>query len=302
MRMMTQAANDMYASFVSAASAIKGFKPNQKNDVEYDIDKLADAYCNAFDSGDEEGKSKYSSALMVRYWHMVPFLFRKYGCIPHFEVEDAIGLVWDGISTACRYRGWRDPKQAVYGKRNGPEKCINQCITTEALMMCRRANAKSRRTDFVTVSYDALDDALRKKGGSDGDATVLDKLSLMASTDGDEGCADAVISSISKRSVFDALVAESISYGDCCVRGENGAEAADGYSISPKKLLDSLVASAKDDGFRSRFSSLYGIPKPEVDREADAIASMKRKPLAEAVMGATRRMFENDEVYEALCC
>ena len=311
MGMMTEEARWAYKSFVQAASALPGFEAKQKNDVkEYDIGKLADGYCDAFDAGDEDMKSAYASALMVRYWHMVSFLFCKYHHLPRIEVEDVVGWVWDGIARACRYRGWRDRKQSVYGKVKGPEMCINQCITSVAMMACRAANRKPRRTDFMTVSYDAL-------GGKSPDGPDnLDKMAFMADIRDEVGEAAAdLIQDIASRSVFDSMVADSIAYGKCYKVADESSDTGykddfgdpiiqvrRDYEFADDKLLNALQKMAKDKQSLERFANLYGLSMDSVDREAKTIAKMPKKALLEAICGAKARMFDGDAAYMALCC
>lgn len=301
MEMMTEEARWAYRSFVRAASALPGFEAKQKNDVrEYDIGKLADGYCDAFDAGDEAGKSAYSAALMVRYWYMVPFMFRKYGHLPKLEITDVIGWIWDGISTACRYRGWRDPKQKVFGKRNSAEMCINQCITTTAGMACRKANRKSRKTDFLTNSLDAYVEQyedgfaeLASPEASDGYRLMIDKVAKGNAFDG------FVLEQASSCDVYDVSDSRKIVAVDAF--GEETESVSQTFAPNFDKLVRAVIEASKDGNAVKAYADDYGLPEANVRAMAERISKKKASEVASEVMDSLARLYEDDGVYEALC-
>ena len=68
--------SDTYQIFKQKALMIPNFVLGKKEDVEYDIDILANKFCNAIDRHDEVEKDMYFSALVIRYWHMILYFLR----------------------------------------------------------------------------------------------------------------------------------------------------------------------------------------------------------------------------------
>lgn len=149
--------SELYQIFKKKACQIPNFVEGKKEDVKYDINLLANAYCHAIDEGDEVKEDMYFSALMIRYWHMI--LYFK-NCSPNVDMEDIVSWVSDGIQKAARYRGWlKDPK--LMNKTKGAEKCINQTITSTRAQFYTLSNAVKRKQDFLDdykVFLDSLED------------------------------------------------------------------------------------------------------------------------------------------------
>ena len=152
--------SETYKSFVDSASLIEGFVVGQKEDVEYDITDLANAYCEAKRKGDERAKNMYMSALIVRYWHMVPYLYNKSsGSVT--SVYDVIEWVYDGIERACHYEAWNDVTKDVHKDPKGAEKCINQAITSSRMKFYGYTNKQRRSNNYSLLS---LDEQINDKG------------------------------------------------------------------------------------------------------------------------------------------
>lgn len=91
----------------------------------YSIDELADAYCEAADTGNETLKNIYISALILRFWHKIDKMYKSNSVAPCLEHEDFFWWLYEAIEYACKYRGWQDPS-----KHLNAQQCINKCIET----------------------------------------------------------------------------------------------------------------------------------------------------------------------------
>ena len=120
---------EMYRGLVGCANGLPNFIVGQKEDVPYDINELANGYCKAIDTNNSLKKNQYFSALMIRYWHLIPYLYEKSKTLG-IQIYDVYSWLVQGIQKAMKYRGWLDSKQKVYNDPRGAEKCINQCITS----------------------------------------------------------------------------------------------------------------------------------------------------------------------------
>lgn len=289
-KVMNEAVTEFYHSFLSEASKIKGFVPKQKNDVAYDIGILADGYCRACDERDEAKRNEYASALMIRYWHMIPYLYNKFKVLPTLAPEDVVGWIWDSIARACKYRGWTKDGNKVKGKVDGAEKCINQCITTTAAMACKFASTNSRKVALhtVTMSDIALPSGKEPEICSDDYSDGKDSSGAYCK---------ALIGKIASRSVFDGMVADAIAFGDCFKKDDSGK-----YDFDERSLVSSIRKVAGSADRIASFSKFYGIPKEDVERESTSIMEMSSRAIHKAIDGAKERIFENDEVYFGLCC
>lgn len=145
--------SELYSKLLIEASNIPGFVKGGKEDVPYDIDVLANAYCKAVDEFDEAGKNHYLCAWMIRYWHMILYYVNK---SPNIPTETIIDWIVDGFLRACKYRSWmKDPK--LIGNRRGAELVINQCITTVRANFYAKSNAQKRAEFFFDANLVRLD-------------------------------------------------------------------------------------------------------------------------------------------------
>ena len=124
---MTKELLKLYKHYIKYASGIPNFKVAQKNDTNYDITHLANKYCKAVDNNDKTKESQYLSALIIRYWHLIPYYYSERKGI-NITIEEIADLVVDGILRACKYRAWLNDSYLVSSVQEGAEKCINRCI------------------------------------------------------------------------------------------------------------------------------------------------------------------------------
>lgn len=159
-----------YAECEEVASQIPNFTLGCKEDVDYDINILANKYCEAFDNNDEQKKNQYICALLVRYEHMFSYYKKK---SPY--VNDNIILkdwIYDGIQRACKYRNWLKDSALINDER-GAEICINNAIDTSRKRFYNSTNKQKRKGFFFDNGVLSLD-SLKESSGFEASDTVKD--------------------------------------------------------------------------------------------------------------------------------
>jgi len=276
----------MYNQFVASASQIKGFVVGQKEDVPYDITELANAYRSACERCDEVAKNQMLSALMVRYWHLIPYLYEKSKGSGITLVDSAM-WVYDGIEKAVRYGAWLDPNKHVSKEKKGAEKCINQAITSVRASWYEHSNRQIRSKDNQLLSLDTS--AYQDDSGKS--IPLVDDLPK-----DDFGLRSSVATTIlmdsllSQRKVTDALLVDMLMNGSAFpTRG--GLRFSETLLASDLKSLDSSYAESfcekygfGDDGMvRGIVSKLHGMGQND-------LLSLIRSKLGE--LRASRAVYE----------
>ena len=121
-------------------------KPYEK----YSIDELADAYCEAADTGNEPLKNIYISALILRFWYTIDKMYKANTVAPCLEHEDFFWWLYEAIEYACKYRGWKDPE-----KKLNAQQCINKCLDTIKLQKYYNLRLDKNKTVNYCCSIDA---------------------------------------------------------------------------------------------------------------------------------------------------
>ncbi len=197
---------DMYLNYVNTASNLKGFKVGTKEEVNYDITYLADGFCDAVDNNDSVKQNQFISALFVRYWYMIPYIYEKakgYG----FEIEDMTSWLYEGFDKAFKTRGWKNKNMSVSKDEKGAEKCINQCITSVIQSHFKFMYTQKRRQSLVTYSLDAM-----LEGDFDAEHSPL-----MACSDEsiqNYSCDSLIEDYVKKGKLFDAVILNAICFDD----------------------------------------------------------------------------------------
>ena len=173
----------------------------------YSIDELADAYCDAVDSGNETLKDIYISALVLRFWHKIDKMFKANTVAPCLEHEDFFWWLYEAIEYACKYRGWRDET-----KKLNAQQCINKCIETIKLQKYYNLRLDKNKTVNFTVSMDA------PVGGEGDDQAKTVGDMLEAEETWDDHSADDVMmlvqSYINRDKVVEAILIDNIAFND----------------------------------------------------------------------------------------
>ena len=174
---------------------------------QYSIDELADAYCDAIDSGNETLKNIYISALILRFWYKIDRMYRENTVAPCLEYEDFFWWLYEAIEYACKYRGWRDES-----KKLNAQQCINKCIETIRLQKYYNLRLDKHKAINYCTSMDTpicgeTDDAAKTLGDmleAEDSADVLDGTDAMM----------LVQSYINRNKIVEAILIDNIAFND----------------------------------------------------------------------------------------
>lgn len=106
---------EFYEQCEIRAKQIPGFVKGKKEDVDYDIDVIANEYCHAIDEHDSLKQDQYASAYFIRYWHMI-FYYKNIS--PNVEVDTILEWLIDGFIKACKYRSWLKDAKLINNRRS----------------------------------------------------------------------------------------------------------------------------------------------------------------------------------------
>lgn len=174
----------------------------------YSIDELANAYCDAFDNGNETLKSVYISALILRFWSKIDKMYKANTVAPSLERTDFFWWLYEAIEYACKYRGWKDPT-----KNLNAQQCINKCIETIKLQKYYDMRLDKRKAVNHCCSIDA-------SIGEDKDGGFRTLADTLESDDNLEDCCaddDAVMlvqSYINRNKIIEAILLDNIAFND----------------------------------------------------------------------------------------
>ena len=173
----------------------------------YSIDELADAYCDAVDSGNGALKDIYISALVLRFWYTIDKMYRANTVAPSLDHEDFFWWLYEAIEYACKYRGWRDPE-----KKLNAQQCINKCIDTIKLQKYYDMRLDKRKAVNHCCS---MDTPIGGEGDNAG-KTIGDMLEAEEYVDdfSGEDVAMLVQSYINRNKIIEAILIDNIAFND----------------------------------------------------------------------------------------
>ena len=229
---------------------------------DYSIDELANAYCDAVDSGNEALKDIYISALVLRFWHKIDKMYKSNTVAPCLEHEDFFWWLYEAIEYACKYRGWRDAT-----KNLNAQQCINKCIDTIKLQKYYNLRLDKNKAVNFTVSMEA-------PIGTEGDdkaRTVGDMLEAEESWD--DHSTDYVISLvqnyINRDKIIEAILIDNIAFNDVqryykkVVKTETSKYTDVSSEFWPYQLIK--IVSQLTDEYKYEFLRKYRISEEKLD-------------------------------------
>jgi hypothetical protein len=228
----------------------------------YSIDELADAYCDAVDSGNETLKDIYISALVLRFWHKIDKMYKANTVAPCLEHEDFFWWLYEAIEYACHYRGWRDAD-----KKLNAQQCINKCIETIKLQKYYNLRLDKNKTVNYTVSMDA------PVGGDSDDRAMTVGDMLETEETWDDHSADDVMllvqSYINRDKIIEAILIDNIAFNDVqryykeTIKTESGKYTEISSEFWPYRLVQ--IVSKLPEEYKLEFLSKYKISEEKLD-------------------------------------
>ena len=253
--MLTETKNDL------TYEARKLIRPYES----YSIDELADAYCDAVDSGNETLKSIYISALILRFWHKIDKMYRANTVAPSLEYEDFFWWLYEAIEYACKYRGWRDPE-----KNLNAQQCINKCIDTIKLQKYYNLRLDKNKAVNHCTSMDTPifgdDDSVRTLGDtieSDENYEELNGTDAMM----------LIQSYINKNKIIEAILLDNIAFNDVQKYSKKTVKSVNSYGETvrytehssefwPYRLVQ--IVSKLPDSYKTSFMKRYNISEEKL--------------------------------------
>lgn len=228
----------------------------------YSIDELADAYCDAVDSGNETLKDIYISALVLRFWHKIDKMYKANTVAPCLEHEDFFWWLYEAIEYACKYRGWRDAD-----KKLNAQQCINKCIDTIKLQKYYNLRLDKNKTVNFTVSMDA------PVGGDSDDKAMTVGDMLEAEESWDDHSKDDVMllvqSYINRDKIVEAILIDNIAFNDVqryykkTIKTDSSKYTEYSSEFWPYRLIQ--IVSKLSPSYRDEFLAKYKISEEKLD-------------------------------------
>ena len=248
----------------------------------YSINELADAYCDALDSNNENLKNIYISALILRFWYQIPKLHYD---LQTFKVDyvQCFDGVLDAIQQACApdNRKWQTTSLSA-------EQVINQIIGTRFAAAIRyEANLQKNAGRHLEVSLDAplcgdTDDSAKTVG----DTLEADDFSE------DYSLNDMTLliqNYIDNNKIIEAIIIDNIIYNDVqkhykkIVKATNAAGETIRYTehsseFWPYKLRQ--IVSELPATYKQTFMDRYSISEEKLTAVLDHISELTEKKKA----------------------
>lgn len=268
--MLTETKNDL------TYEARKLIRPYES----YSIDELADAYCDAVDSGNETLKNIYISALILRFWHKIDKMFRANTVAPSLEYEDFFWWLYEAIEYACKYRGWRDTEKSL-----NAQQCINQCIETIKLQKYYNLRLDKNKSVNHCTSMDTPifgdDDSVR---------TLGDTIECEETYDDLNG-ADAMMliqSYINSNKIIEAILLDNIAFNDVQKYSKKTIKTKNSYGDAvryteyssefwPYRLVQ--IVSKLPDSYKTSFMKRYNISEEKLTACLEVIEKSNNQKL-----------------------
>lgn len=228
----------------------------------YSIDELADAYCDAVDSGNETLKDIYISALVLRFWFKIDKMYKANTVAPSLEYEDFFWWLYEAIEYACKYRGWRDTE-----KKLNAQQCINKCIETIKLQKYYNLRLDKNKTVNFTVSMDAP-----VGGDSDDKAMTIGDMLESEETWDDHSKDDVMIlvqNYINRNKIIEAIMIDNIAFNDVqrytkkTVKTDTGKYTEVSSEFWSYRLIQ--ILSKLPESYKQEFMSKYKISEEKLD-------------------------------------
>lgn len=288
---------ELYNYYLGVAKTIPGFVEGSKEDVPYDITELANNYCKARDENDEIKKSQYMSALMIRYWYMIPYLYEKSKTL-RVNLEDMSAWLYEGIEKACLYRGWLDSTMPVSKEERGAEKCINQCITSIREYYFKHYNQLKRKGEREAYSLEELLEDYQ-------DSSCSSYLSYEENHVEGMDCSGLVQSFIDKGDIFPAVVLDLICFWDVTTEVKVKKQYTDDEgNVKTINVSSSQFSQAKlahsikeiDDDYIAYFVDTYNVDADALVKVITKVKGYSRMYLSTNIKKALEKFRKSKEV------
>lgn len=249
---------------------------------QYSIDELADAYCDAIDSGNTVHKDIYISALLLRFWYNIDKMYKANTVAPTLEHEDFFWWLYEAIEYACKYRGWRDPD-----KHLNAQQCINKCIDTIKLQKYYELRLDKRKTVNYCSSFDTSIGEDRE-GRNRTLQDILESEEYVEDHCADSNAVSLIQSYINRNKIVEAILLDNIAFNDVQKHYKKviKTQTADGETVRhtehssefwPYRLVQ--IVSKLPVTYKNYFLARYSISEEKLTTILNAISAANNQKL-----------------------
>lgn len=295
---MNYITKDIYNNYLKLALTIPGFKKGTKGQYN-DITELANKYCDADENTNELEKSKYYSALIIRYWYMINYM--KNTCKScNLREEDFVSWLEESLNIAFKYRRWRDPNNKLYNNPKGPELVINMAIYSTQKRYYNEFNKDKRRANKYSYS---MEESIDIHGDSAECLQIQDNFEEVIYIN------DLIQQLINNNKIFEALIVHNICMNNSFVtkiqflktnnidmNGHPVIYKQDKSYFSLTKLVNCM--SNLDNNYILNFSNNYNIQQPILNNEIQNIKNISHIVLLKKVKHSLNKLKKSKEILE----
>ena len=107
---------------------------------------------------DPEVKDAYLSAILYKYWKLIPKFYHMSSNVA--SPEDCYDWLVESVLCAVNCKRWTEEDSSIYKDPNGPDKVINRAMKCARLNFYQFINRKKRKDNFGLLSLDELKENL----------------------------------------------------------------------------------------------------------------------------------------------
>lgn len=253
--------------------------------------EIANAYCDAEEEHDEVKLNQYFSALMLKYWYMVPYLAKRNTNL-NFEIEDFVFWIAESFSVAFKYKRWRDSSNKLSQDPNAPEKVINRCIYSTEKRWYAYFNKNKRKINYNHDVY-----SLEESFEIFGDAA--DAYMQHSNYIGDFDVSHELIQLyLDEDKIINALILDGIANYDTFKTV--GDKKTGNYTEFSRALLVKHLNSL-DQGYLETFESIYRVDVNKLQQTVQGLIKSRNYKLYNHIDSAINELRNNKEVLNILC-
>ena len=276
--------SELYSNFEKSAKRIKNWNKYTKS-------QLANMYCDARDNKNKYLMDSSYSALVCKYWYMVPYMYNQ-SKSTKLDIEDFVGWLCESLDVAFKYSRWRDINNPLSKDPKAPEKVINRCIFSTRQRWYAYFNKDKRKSNFISYS---IEDSYEEFGDSAEGIEIYDNH--------DTSCIEIIDYLIKNGKIIEALIVDGICFHDT-IKEVKSSELKNlnipQYMLSEKKLIKHL--NNLDDKFFKYFINTYNIDKRQLKNIMLKVNKLPNKKLYNYVNETLSNLKNDEEVIDLLCC
>lgn len=221
---------------------------------------------------------------------MVPYLAEKNKAL-NFELEDFASWISESLDVAFKYRRWRDPANELSKDPNGPEKVINQCITSTAQRWYSHFNKNKRKINYNHDVY-SLEESYEIYG--DGADAYMQHSETV---DGPGASYDIVQFYLNKGKIIDALIIDGLAHYDTYTPSMTSGNTQAKFS---KRFLVKHL-SGLDSEYLDYFKTTYHVDAVQLQEVVKELGTSSNSKLYNYIKKTISNMRTNKEVLNILC-